>query len=92
LRFLLDESVDVRLRAFLASRGHDVTAVALDYQPALSDEDVLALSVSEERTLITNDKDFGDLVFHRGLRHAGVIPSQAATAREPRETLRAGPY
>jgi predicted nuclease of predicted toxin-antitoxin system len=29
--------------------------------------------VSERRVLITNDKDFGELVYRRSLPHAGVV-------------------
>lgn len=73
MRFLLDESADYPLVAWLQKRGHDVTDVVHDYAPSLADEDVLAIAVREERTLITNDHDFGELVFRRRLPHAGII-------------------
>ena len=71
--FLPDESADLPLRAHLRGRGHDVTAIAYDYPASLADEDVLAIAVAEDRVLITNDRDFGDLVFHRRLSHRGII-------------------
>ena len=37
------------------------------------DEVILALARTERRILITNDCDFGDLIFRRQLPHAGVI-------------------
>ena len=37
------------------------------------DVDVLAESVGRNRILLTEDKDFGDLVYHAGLRNCGVI-------------------
>jgi len=73
MRFLLDESTEYRLAAFLKDQGHDVTAIAHDYPHALSDGEVLALAHREERILITNDRDFGDLIFHARLPHSGVI-------------------
>lgn len=73
MRFLLDESADYPLAEFLHQLGHDVTAIAHDYPQALSDEDVLAIAVREQRILIANDRDFGELVFRHHHPHAGVI-------------------
>jgi predicted nuclease of predicted toxin-antitoxin system len=73
VRFLLDESADVRLKAHLLVRGHDVTSIVPDYRAGLSDPDVLAIAVREQRILITDDTDFGELVFRRQLAHAGII-------------------
>lgn len=73
MRFLLDESADFRLASFLRSRGHDVTAIAHDYPQSLLDVDVLAIAVDEKRTLITNDRDFGEMVVREGLTHSGVV-------------------
>lgn len=63
MRFLLDESADLPLREHLRRLGHDATAIAHEYPGALPDSDVLAIAVSEDRVLITNDRDFGELVF-----------------------------
>lgn len=73
MKFLLDESADFPLAAHLASLGHDVTAISHDYPGAISDREVLAIAQTEQRILITNDHDFGELVFRRQLPHAGVI-------------------
>ena len=37
------------------------------------DSEVLAIAVAEDRVLITNDRDFGELVFRLGLPHRGII-------------------
>ena len=73
MRFLLDENVDLPLADYLRETGHDATAVALDYTRSISDYQVLEIARAESRILITNDKDFGDLIYHRQLAHAGVI-------------------
>ena len=73
MRFLLDENIDVRLAADLAAAGHDVTAVARDYQHSLSDRDILSIAHAEGRVLITKDRDFGELIFREHLPHAGVV-------------------
>ncbi|TAK28664.1 MAG: hypothetical protein EPO21_22505 [Chloroflexota bacterium] len=73
MKFLLDESTDYRIAAYLISTGHDVTAIAHEYPSALADYQVLELAHAELRVLITEDRDFGELVFRRRLPHAGVI-------------------
>jgi predicted nuclease of predicted toxin-antitoxin system len=73
MRFLLDESADFTLANRLKKLGHDVTAVAHDYPQALEDFEVLAIAVREQRILITNDLDFGELIFRQRLPHTGVI-------------------
>jgi len=73
MRFLLDENADLRLKSFLQSLGHDATAVAADYQASLPDRAVLNLAYQERRILITNDRDFGELIVREQVPHAGVI-------------------
>ncbi|MBI3968086.1 MAG: DUF5615 family PIN-like protein [Chloroflexi bacterium] len=73
MKFLLDESADLPLADFLSDRGHDVKSIVRDYPRSLSDREVLALAVQEERILITNDRDFGELIVQSRLDHTGVI-------------------
>jgi len=73
MRFLLDESADVRLVAYLLSLGHDVTAIARDYPASLADQQVLSIATSGGRVLITRDRDFGELIVNQQLPHQGVI-------------------
>lgn len=73
MRFLLDEGLPFRLVVFLEQGEHDVSVCGRDHPNALDDRDILAIAFSENRTLLTNDKDFGDLVFRDLLPHAGVI-------------------
>jgi predicted nuclease of predicted toxin-antitoxin system len=73
MRFVLDQSAEARIGSFLASLGHDVTRVARDYPAGLPDTDVLAIAHREQRILVTNDRDFGELVFRLHQPHAGVI-------------------
>src|SRR5439155_9442899 len=73
MRFLLDESAELRIAAFLKQAGHDVTSIAEDHPRSIQDHEVLAIANAEQRILITNDRDFGELVFRQQLPHAGVI-------------------
>ena len=82
MRFLLDVCASSRrMQATLARLGHDVVS-ALEYDPRASDEVLLALATSEERVLITEDKDFGELVFVRRLPHPCIIRFVEMTVAE----------
>jgi predicted nuclease of predicted toxin-antitoxin system len=73
MRFLLDEGLPYRLATFLHNLGHDVTAVGHEYPFALTDHAILAIARQEQRVVLTNDKDFGELIFRDQLPHAGVV-------------------
>lgn len=73
MKFLLDQSAEARIAIFLKSLGHDATRVARDYPAGLPDDQVLSLAVSDDRVLITNDRDFGELIFKHKQPHRGVI-------------------
>ena len=73
MRFLLDESAELRIAAFLRLAGHDVTSIAENHPRSIPDREVLRIANAERRVLITNDRDFGELIFHQRRPHAGVI-------------------
>jgi predicted nuclease of predicted toxin-antitoxin system len=73
MKFLFDQSADFRLIDHLRSLGHDVTAISRNYPHSLADEDVLAIARQEQRILLVADSDFGELIFHQGLAHAGIV-------------------
>jgi predicted nuclease of predicted toxin-antitoxin system len=72
VRWLADECVAAPLVAFLRTHGHDVLYVT-ETTAGLSDSDVIALALREKRLLLTEDKDFGDLVFRRERAIPGVV-------------------
>jgi len=80
VRWLADECVAAPLVAFLRTGGHDVLYVA-EAAAGFSDSDVLALALREMRLLLTEDKDFGDLVFRRGRAVPGIVLLAAAIER-----------
>jgi predicted nuclease of predicted toxin-antitoxin system len=71
-KFLVDESTGKRLALLLMKHGYDVI-FAGDWRKSALDDDVLEKAYKEKRVLITDDKDFGELVFRRGRKSAGVI-------------------
>ncbi|MFN3761759.1 MAG: DUF5615 family PIN-like protein, partial [Anaerolineae bacterium] len=72
LRFLADESCDFAVVRALRADGYDVVAVS-DVTRRSTDREVIAKAYNENRILITEDKDFGWLVFASHADGAGVI-------------------
>lgn len=52
--------------------GHDVVHTG-DSEPAPGDEEILAQAHREGRSLVTLDKDFGELAIVRSHEHAGIV-------------------
>lgn len=82
MRFLADESCDFAVIAALRAARHDVLAVH-EFAPGAEDLQVIGLALREERVLLTEDKDFGQLVFAHGQENPGVVLLRfPASARE----------
>jgi predicted nuclease of predicted toxin-antitoxin system len=72
VKFLADESCARPVIIALREANHDVVAIA-EVEKRAVDERVIDRALSERRVLITEDRDFGELVYARGRRSAGVI-------------------
>lgn len=83
MRFLADECCDFAVVRALRLAGHDVLTMA-EVAPRAVDNVVIALADREGRILLTEDKDFGQLVYANARHSGGVIlvrfPSQARKA------------
>jgi predicted nuclease of predicted toxin-antitoxin system len=69
VRWLVDECVDANLILRLRETGHDALDMSV-VSPRATDLAVMDMAQRESRLLLTEDKDFGDLVF----RHARPVP------------------
>jgi len=72
LKFLADVNVERGVVDYLRKLRYDVKWIP-DFTGQMTDEDLLALANKERRIFITNDKDFGELVFLQKRVTAGVI-------------------
>ena len=87
MRFLVDVCAASRpLLTALARLGHDVLSAG-DHCPDASDQALLALAREEGRVLITEDKDFGELVFLRGMAHPGIVRLVEMTPMERAQAM-----
>ena len=72
MKFLADECCDQGLVESLRQTGNDVLFV-LESKPGATDDVVLALAFDERRILLTEDKDFGELVYRLKKPAHGII-------------------
>src|SRR6202163_431225 len=72
---------------FLRTAGHDVVYVA-EAAKGLRDADVVTLASRETRLLLTEDKDFGDLVFRRERSVPGVVLMRIGSETPILKTMR----
>jgi predicted nuclease of predicted toxin-antitoxin system len=80
-QIVADESVDFRIVVQLRDVGLTVYAIS-EQQPSIRDEQVLAIAYNNDALLITEDKDFGELVFRLQLPHRGVLLIRIVEAEE----------
>jgi predicted nuclease of predicted toxin-antitoxin system len=72
MNFLADENLETQVIEGLRQDGHNVLAV-VEMEPSISDDRVLEQANQIAAVLLTNDKDFGELVFRLRRLAAGVI-------------------
>jgi predicted nuclease of predicted toxin-antitoxin system len=80
VRFLADENIHADVVEWLRSAGHDVLYAAEVFSGD-PDEILLEIARREERILVTDDKDFGELVFHRRLVSKGILLIRLSSPR-----------
>jgi predicted nuclease of predicted toxin-antitoxin system len=72
MKFLVDENIHADVVAWLRTMGQDVLYAAENLS-GNSDEKLLDLARLEGRVIVTDDKDFGELNFHRRAVSSGII-------------------
>lgn len=73
MKILANENFPSTSVNLLEKAGHDIKSIGTD-NPSISDKEVIDIAISEERTIITFDRDYGELIYKYGYRpKAGVI-------------------
>ena len=72
MRFPVDECTGPKVAEWLRDENHKVFSV-FDEARGITDDEILTKAFSENWILITNDKDFGEMVFRERRTHHGVI-------------------
>ena len=69
---IADENIDQALISFLRQKEYEVLSVRENHA-GISDNQVVELVKSHKGVLITEDKDFGELVFAHGISGVAVV-------------------
>jgi predicted nuclease of predicted toxin-antitoxin system len=72
MKILADENMERPIVEYLRTQGHDVLYAAEVFASA-PDPVVLSRALDEQRIVLTNDLDFGELVFHRQMGVQGIV-------------------
>lgn len=72
MRFIVDECTGSRVSAWLAQQGYEVDSI-YDQARGSSDDEILNKAYSENWILVTNDNDFGELIYRTGRAHHGIV-------------------
>lgn len=72
MNFLADECCDLSLVESLRKEGHQVDYIQ-ESQPGSTDDAILINAYREKKIVITEDKDFGELVYRLNKPAFGVV-------------------
>ena len=72
MKFLADECCDAGLVESLRNNGHDVLYI-MEEKPGATDDEVLLIAYNGNRILITEDIDFGELIYRFKKPIKGII-------------------
>jgi predicted nuclease of predicted toxin-antitoxin system len=87
VKFLVDECTDSQLVDLLRAEGYDVFYV-MEAMRGATDDDILRKAYTEQRILLTEDKDFGELVFRLRKPAVGVILLRFNPSEEAQKATR----
>ena len=68
----MDECAGPAVAQWLRISEHDVISIHPDFR-GMDDQVILRWANSDNRILITSDKDYGELIFREGESHQGLI-------------------
>lgn len=72
MKFLADVNIEKNIVDELKRMGYDIAWVA-DLDRHLDDMSILRIAQNDHRILLTNDKDFGEIVFRQKLIPTGIV-------------------
>jgi len=72
LAFVADENFDFSIVKILRQKGYSVIAIAESF-PSIPDPQVLQIAMDRNAILLTEDKDFGELVHRLRMPHCGIL-------------------
>jgi predicted nuclease of predicted toxin-antitoxin system len=73
MKLLANEKFPLKSVDYLKSKGFDIRSIGVD-NPSVKDNMVMNLAITEARTILTFDRDYGELIFKNNYKpQNGVI-------------------
>ena len=73
MKLLANENFPLSSVHYLKSRGFDIESIGLNF-PGIQDHLILTFAEAEQRTILTFDRDYGELIFKHDFKPSqGVI-------------------
>ena len=73
MNLLANENSPAKSVHYLKAKGFDIIALGVDNQ-SIRDSEVMSIAIKDERTILTFDRDYGELIFKHNYRpKSGVI-------------------
>ena len=73
MKFLADENIFPKITSYLRNKGHDVKSLQEEGVFKSIDDQIILMAKEEERTVITFDKHFGNILKYPPSETAGII-------------------
>ncbi len=73
MKLLANENFPYKSIYYLKEKGYDVISIGMD-NPSIMDSEIMSIAINEERTILTFDRDYGELIFRHNYKpEKGVI-------------------
>lgn len=73
MKLLADENFPYKSIFCLRDKGYNILSIGID-NPSITDFEIMKIAISEERTILTFDRDYGELIFRWNYKpEKGVI-------------------
>ncbi len=62
MKLLANENFPYKSIYYLRDKGYDILSIGID-NPSIRDAEIMTIAINEERTILTFDRDYGELIF-----------------------------
>jgi predicted nuclease of predicted toxin-antitoxin system len=84
MKFLANENFPLSSVDYLKNKGFDIIYIGTD-NPSITDRQVLSIALKQERTILTFDRDYGELIFLYNIKPGGGVIYLRFTEFTPEE-------
>jgi predicted nuclease of predicted toxin-antitoxin system len=84
MRLLANENFPYKSIHYLKAKGFDILSIGLEI-PGIKDSEIMTIAINEERTILTFDRDYGELIFRHNYRPAKGVIYLRLTEYEPEQ-------